>query len=190
RNTSSSDAAVFGLDPARILLSPLPDAELDSAQLRCPKCHHIQPVAPARVDLWSGGPCPRMRCTGRLETHPVRVDNFYRNLYRSGRLRHLVSHEHTALLDVTTRQQVERSFSSGESPIDPNVLTCTPTLELGIDIGDLSTVGLASLPRSPANYLQRVGRAGRSTGNALVLATVPSSPRDLYYLSEPKNLIN
>lgn len=61
---------------------------------------------------------------------------------------------------------------------------------MGIDIGDLSTIVLASLPRTPANYLQRVGRAGRSTGNALVLATVPSNPRDLYYLAEPRHLID
>jgi Lhr-like helicase len=88
------------------------------------------------------------------------------------------------------RQDVEQRFKSGVSPIDPNVLTCTPTLELGIDIGELSIVVLASLPRAPANYLQRVGRAGRATGNALVLATVPSNPRDLYYLAEPKHLID
>lgn len=190
RRTSQTDAAVFGLDPARIELIPLNNSELEHAHLRCPKCHHIQPVAPKRFDRWLSAPCPRMRCTGHLEPHRVREDNFYRRLYRSGRLRHLVSHEHTALLDDDTRLEVERRFSNGSSPIDPNVLTCTPTLELGIDIGDLSTVGLASLPPTPANYLQRVGRAGRSTGNALVLATVPSSPRELYYLSEPKHLID
>jgi ATP-dependent helicase YprA (DUF1998 family) len=190
RYTSESGASVFGLDPAHILLVPLSDAELESTHLRCPKCHHIQPIPPARAELWQQAPCPRVRCSGRLEPYAVRQDNFYRTLYQSGRLRHLVTHEHTALLDDQTRQQVERRFARGDSPIDPNVLTCTPTLELGIDIGDLSMVGLASLPRSPANYLQRVGRAGRSTGNALVLATVPSSPRDLYYLSEPKHLID
>lgn len=190
RSTSQSGASVFGLEPRRILLTPLDDTDLSAAQLQCPTCHHIQPVAPARAELWQQAPCPRMRCTGSLQPHPVRTENFYRVMYRAGRLRHLVTHEHTALLDDDTRQQVERSFTQHESPVDPNVLTCTPTLELGIDIGDLSTVGLASLPRSPANYLQRVGRAGRATGNALILATVPSSPRDLYYLSEPKHLIN
>ncbi|MFC4003746.1 DEAD/DEAH box helicase [Prauserella oleivorans] len=190
RYTSQSDASVYGLEPARILLVPLTDEDLETTQLHCPQCHHIQPVPPGRAELWRNAPCPRMRCTGHLEPRAMRADNFYRNLYRSGRLRHLVTHEHTALLDDATRQHVERAFAGGHSPIDPNVLTCTPTLELGIDIGDLSTVGLASLPRSPANYLQRVGRAGRSTGNALVLATVPSSPRDLYFLSEPKHLIN
>ncbi|HEU0088761.1 MAG TPA: DEAD/DEAH box helicase [Pseudonocardiaceae bacterium] len=190
RYTSRSGAAVFGLDPERILLTCLPDTDLDRAQLHCPSCHHIQPTAPARAVLWDGAPCPRMRCDGRLELHPVRADNFYRTLYQSGRLRHLVTHEHTALLDDALRADVERRFKSGASPIDPNVLTCTPTLELGIDIGELSIVALASLPRGPANYLQRVGRAGRSTGNALVLATVPSNPRDLYYLAEPKHLID
>src|SRR5690606_16699879 len=124
---------------------------------------HIQPVAPKRFDRWLSAPCPRMRCTGHLEPHRVREDNFYRRLYRSGRLRHLVSHEHTALLDDDTRLEVERRFSNGSSPIDPNVLTCTPTVELGIDIGDLSTVGLASLPPTPANYLQRVGREASPT---------------------------
>ncbi|MGH3793508.1 MAG: helicase-related protein [Pseudonocardiaceae bacterium] len=172
------------------MLTRLNDPELERSQLRCPSCHHIQPTAPARASLWDGAPCPRMRCDGRLEFHPVRADNFYRALYQFGRLRHLVTHEHTALLDDAVRQDVEQRFKSGASPIDPNVLTCTPTLELGIDIGDLSTVTLASLPRAPANYLQRVGRAGRSTGNALVLATVPSNPRDLYYLAEPKHLID
>ena len=62
-------------------------------------------------------------------------------------------------------------------------------MELGIDIGDLSTVALASLPRSTANYLQRIGRAGRSTGNAFILAAVSSSPRDLYYFAQPTHLI-
>ncbi|MDV6012304.1 DEAD/DEAH box helicase [Haloechinothrix sp. LS1_15] len=190
RRTTRSDASVFGFKPDHLLLAPLDDEQFTNSHLRCPTCHHIQPVPPDRVQLWLDAPCPRMRCTGTLEPRPVRPDNFYRQLYQSGRLRHLVSHEHTAMLDDVTRQQVERSFSTGTSPIDPNVLTCTPTLELGIDIGDLSTVGLASLPRGPANYLQRVGRAGRSTGNALILATVPTGSRDLYYLSEPKHLID
>ena len=57
-------------------------------------------------------------------------------------------------------------------PNAPNVLVATPTLEMGIDIGDLSAVLLSSLPRTVASYVQRVGRAGRLTGNALALAYV------------------
>ena len=72
---------------------------------------------------------------------------------------------------------------------DPNVLTCTPTLELGIDIGDLSLVALTSLPRSTASYLQRVGRAGRLTGSSLVLSLLPARPLELQRLADPLTMI-
>jgi hypothetical protein len=62
-------------------------------------------------------------------------------------------------------------------------------MELGIDIGDLSAVLLTSVPRGPASYLQRVGRAGRLSGNALVAAFVPSEPRALYYLEQPEAML-
>jgi Lhr-like helicase len=83
----------------------------------------------------------------------------------------VVAREHTSLLDDATRILYETQFKSGaDNPQAPNVLVATPTLEMGIDIGDLSCVMLASLPTSVASYLQRVGRAGRLTGNSLVLA--------------------
>ena len=76
------------------------------------------------------------------------------------------------------------------SPHAPNVLVATPTLEMGIDIGDLSTVFLASLPRTVASYLQRVGRAGRLTGNALNLAYVTGRGEHLPKLGDPLSVIN
>ncbi|MFH8755313.1 helicase-related protein [Streptomyces atroolivaceus] len=69
------------------------------------------------------------------------------------------------------------------------MLSCSPTLELGIEISGLSAVVLASLPKGPANYIQRVGRAGRSTGNAYLLTMVDRGPRDRYYLEEPRLMI-
>ena len=191
RTTSASGSAIYGLAPEAIVLSPGTDDEAKTGLLRlgCSECDHVQPVSAARAVQWQGSPCPRMRCGGRL--HPVELDpgNFYRGLYRSGRLRRIVATEHTGLLDRDEREQVEATFKAGDSPVHPNVLACTPTLELGIDIGALSTVTLSSLPRTPANYLQRVGRAGRSNGNALILATIPTAPRDLYYFAEPLHLI-
>ena len=65
-----------------------------------------------------------------------------------------------------------------------------PTLEMGIDIGDLSTVVLASLPRTVASYLQRVGRAGRLTGNALNLAFVTGRGEHLPRIGDPLSVIN
>lgn len=192
QRTSTSGAQVYGLEPAKIRLRRVRDEELadGSATLRCPQCLHVQPCTPATAELWNGAPCPRMRCQGILAPLPRPEANFYRRLYRSGRIRRIVTHEHTSLLDGEARQRVEEEFKAAASPVAPNILTCTPTLELGIDVGDLSTVTLASLPRAAANYLQRVGRAGRATGNAFVLAAVPSHPRDLYYFAEPKHLLD
>ncbi|WP_032399100.1 DEAD/DEAH box helicase [Rhodococcoides fascians] len=184
RRSGERGAKVYGLAADKIILDPN-----GVVRLQCPDCHHLQPASVERVTVWDGAPCPRMRCAGTLHVVDSESKNFYRSLYQTHRIRRIVSHEHTGLLDREEREEVEARFKSGRSPIDPNILACTPTLELGIDIGDLSTVALASLPRSTANYLQRIGRAGRSTGNAFVLAAVPSSPRDLYYFSQPTNLL-
>ncbi|MGU3292509.1 DEAD/DEAH box helicase [Williamsia sp. M5A3_1d] len=184
RRAGERGAHIYGLDAAAVLLDGA-----DVARLECPVCHHVQPSAATRVAIREGAPCPRMRCTGRLGAVEIEPTNFYRDLYRSGRIRRIVSAEHTGLLDRDERELVEARFKDGGSASDPNILACTPTLELGIDIGDLSTVALASLPRSTASYLQRVGRAGRSTGNAFVLAAVPTSPRDLYFFAEPEHLL-
>ncbi len=68
-------------------------------------------------------------------------------------------------------------------------LTAMPTLEMGIDIGDLSSVMLTSVPRTPASYIQRVGRSGRSSGNSLVTTFVPTDTHGLYYLADPEAML-
>ncbi len=70
------------------------------------------------------------------------------------------------------------------------MLVATPTLEMGIDIGDLSTVMLASLPDSVAKYQQRVGRGGRLTGSSLSLTYVTGRGDNLPRLGEPLSMIN
>ena len=64
-------------------------------------------------------------------------------------------------------------------------MSATPTLELGIDVGDLSTVVLCSVPPAQANYLQRIGRAGRRDGNAFTATVATGQPHDLYFYAEP-----
>ncbi|MCK5232619.1 MAG: DUF1998 domain-containing protein, partial [Desulfobulbaceae bacterium] len=70
-----------------------------------------------------------------------------------------------------------------------NLLSCTPTLEMGIDIGDLSSLILCSVPPAQANYIQRIGRAGRRDGNALNLTVANARPHDLYFYSEPEEML-
>ena len=72
---------------------------------------------------------------------------------------------------------------------DPNVLSCTPTLEMGIDIGDLSTVILCNMPPAESQFLQRAGRAGRKDGNSLNLIIAKTKPHDLYFYADPLDMI-
>src|SRR5699024_830795 len=98
---------------------------------------------------------------------------------------------HDALPIYAVRLKYESQFKAKDpGPGAPNVLVATPTLEMGIDIGDLSTVMLSSLPRRVSSYLQRVGRAGRLTGNALVLAYVTGRGDQLPRLGDPLSVID
>ena len=60
---------------------------------------------------------------------------------------------------------------------------------MGINIGDLSSIALCSVPPKPSNYLQRVGRAGRVNGNSFVLTVANARPHDLYFYFEPEEMI-
>ena len=114
---------------------------------------------------------------------------YYQNRYRKGALRRVVSREHTGLLATEDREQLERDFTKATHSDDPNVLTCTSTLEMGIDIGDLSSTMLCSIPPTTASYLQRVGRAGRATGTALIVSIVNQRPHDLFFFGRPAEML-
>ncbi len=117
---------------------------------------------------------------------------WFGRLYRHGRVRRIVAAEHTALVEREDRERLQRVFAKPPDrrrPWEPNLVSATPTLELGIDIGDLSTVTLCSVPPGTANYRQRAGRAGRRDGNALVLTVANAEPHDLYFYAEPLEML-
>ncbi|MCO8302921.1 DEAD/DEAH box helicase [Streptomyces sp. RKCA744] len=202
RRTNMADRqqghGVYGLTPGHVRVRPLDDEQTALAALTCPICGWTQTVPPERASVWQGMRCPLKRCEGAL-TRPsgdaggraardYRFD-YYRRLYREAEPYSVVAAEHTGVLKRREREEVEKGFRVGVKHTDPNVLSCTPTLELGIDIGQLEAVILASLPPSTAGYVQRVGRAGRHTGNAFMVSLADTSPRALYHLAEPRHLI-
>jgi ATP-dependent helicase YprA (DUF1998 family) len=190
--TSQSGATIYALRPERIIVSPTTEDDLAAQRhlLACETCHATTPGSTTTVDQLDGAPCLVVRCRGRLRRAPLEA-GFYRNLYRSPDMRRVVAREHTSLLDDAERLAYETGFKApATNPQSPNVLVATPTLEMGIDIGDLSAVMLASLPRTVASYLQRVGRAGRLTGNALNLAYVTGRGDQLPKIGDPLSVIN
>lgn len=143
-----------------------------------------------------GQPCRDRVCNGRLKhaSSDKELDRqgYYRRLYLSADIQRVVAKEHTSLLERPVREEVERRFKANHHPVRPgdvNVLSATPTLEMGIDIGDLSAVLQCSVPPRQASYIQRAGRAGRSTGNALVMTMANAIPHDLYFWHEPRTMI-
>ncbi|MDH6625674.1 Zn-finger nucleic acid-binding protein [Streptomyces sp. LBL] len=209
RTARDRQSRVYGLQPGHIEVRLLGDTVVNKAFVSCEDCGWQQVVAPERRTRWYGHPCPRYRCKGSLTAPQPGLSgtgtdvsrfgalaqerdytgDYYRRLYLTGGTFRVVTAEHTGMLSRPQRERVERTFKAGTHYTDPNVLSCTPTLELGIDIGDLSAVLLGSLPAGPANYVQRAGRAGRRTGNALIVAFGGRKARDLYYLDEPREMI-
>ena len=90
--------------------------------------------------------------------------------------------EHTAQLDKGTRSNFTEDFKKGVI----NVLNCSTTMEMGVDLSDINTVVMNNVPPHPANYLQRAGRAGRrneTRSNTFTLCG--STPRDRYVFKHP-----
>ena len=83
-----------------------------------------------------------------------------RPLYLSG--------EHSAQQNDKRLKQLEDKFEKAEI----NILNCSTTMEMGVDIGGISTVVMNNVPPGPANYLQRAGRAGRRKESKSVAFTV------------------
>lgn len=163
----------------------------DQAHLICSKTERSLVRPPLEAMLWEGA--PSMEYYADAGTYRVSDCNsrqvYYQNRYRKGALRRVVAHEHTGLLSTEDRERLERTFIHNKHTDDPNVLTCTSTLEMGIDIGDLSSTMLCSIPPNTASYLQRIGRAGRATGTALIVSVVNQRPHDLFFYSRPIEML-
>lgn len=72
---------------------------------------------------------------------------------------------HHGSLSREIREQTEEALKKGDRPA---TAICTTTLELGIDIGSVSSVAQIGPPPSVASLRQRLGRSGRRGGPAIL----------------------
>ncbi len=165
--------------------------KLDSTHLRiyqpkkwyiCPRCKRITPYN-------LHGVCPSYQCTGILEEIDIAEhfqENHYYSLYNTLDIRSLRVVEHTAQLSKEIAYDYQKKFKQKE--ID--VLSCSTTFEMGVDVGTLETVFMRNMPPSPANYAQRAGRAGRSKlASAFALTFCNKRSHDFSYFNRPVNMI-
>jgi len=100
----------------------------------------------------------------------------------------LISAVDTGKTSAEERKNIEASFKK-DKVNSINFLVATPTLELGIDIGDLNMVGLLYSPPSPAQYVQRIGRCGRRGYSSMGITFFSKNAIDANYYEKVIDLI-
>ncbi|MHA1251090.1 MAG: DEAD/DEAH box helicase [Candidatus Helarchaeota archaeon] len=155
--------------------------------LKCPKCHRTYYFKKFRSCAWRN--CPD------LIISDIDKDHFYLNLYKQlpDKESEIHAKEHSAQIPGEEREDFEQKFLSNEIG-SINVLVCTPTMELGIDIGDLSAILMRNVPPDPSRYAQRSGRAGRKNQPSIVLVFcgtgIAKGPHDQYFYKEPEKIVS
>ena len=118
--------------------------------------------------------CTAFRCSGDVEEilpaerAILQQRHHYLATYEESNHVTVRAREHTASLSTELREQIERDFAERRL----NLISCTTTMEMGVDLGELEAVVNLNVPPGVANYQQRTGRAGRRAQAAPFCVTV------------------
>lgn len=124
-----------------------------------------------------GGKCSAWLCEGNStpvdpsEAFPVQKHHFVARYEQAPPA--AIAREHTAAISTEVRSQIEDGFRLGRV----NLLSCTTTMEMGVDLGDLEAVLCRNVPPGISNYQQRAGRAGRRAQVAPLALTIARQSR-------------
>jgi len=178
--------------------------DLDKTWFQCSSCSSLSPLA-------FNGRCLNCGSTEVREADPkqdrylVARKGYWRHpvveaLSPTGKVANLYVEEHTAQLSNRDHRNVHSTTEKHElrfqdillddrdKPID--VLSCTTTMEVGIDIGSLVAVALRNVPPQRENYQQRAGRAGRRGASVSSVVTYSQNgPHDSFYFLNPRSMV-
>lgn len=156
---------------------------IESKFYQCNRCGRLTPYNIRNK-------CTQDKCLGTLfEVNPdeALANNYYRHQYKTKKIESIVIKEHTAQLDRKRAKEYQIDFKNKKI----NILSSSTTFEMGIDIGGLETVFMRNVPPTPANYVQRAGRAGRRKDSAAYILTYCGiGSHDFTYFSEPEKMIS
>jgi ATP-dependent helicase YprA (DUF1998 family) len=130
--------------------------------------------------------CMAWRCKGTLKFEDENKDD-YDLMVLDQQFAMIRPSEHSAQVPAAKRELLERDFKSDNEKV--NTLVCTPTLELGVDIGTLDAVLMRNVPPLPSNYWQRAGRAGRRHRMAVNVTYARPVSHDRAYYKDPLKLL-
>ena len=170
------------------------------------------PIFRLRINkiLWKRGDCKTIKPDPikqlAYKSQSPQPNPFFLKLYQRDftKGKRLEAADHTGQLSVAERQDREDRFRAEwyieddrKCPDDNKIhnesisaLFCSPTMELGVDIGGLSAVHMRNAPPNATNYVQRSGRAGRSGQGALVFTYCSSfSSHDRHYFQHQPDLV-
>ena len=151
----------------------------------CPKCKTV--VTRDRLRL-----CLNSSCGNVVPEQTDLRDSYFYDLYSLpfDEAVDILAAEHSGQIEGDLRKELETRFRDDD---ELNTIVCTPTMELGIDIGDLSNVFMRNVPPNPSNYAQRSGRAGRQNQPSLVTTFCGSgfgrASHDQYFYQRPERII-
>jgi ATP-dependent helicase YprA (DUF1998 family) len=174
-NALPRTAGAHQVDADKLLLTP------HQGFFQCDTCRrlHLRTNPTDRCMAW--------RCEGTLVWQEEPEDN-YDLLLLDQEFSMMKVREHSAQIPGPDRERIERQFKDPNSS-RLNTLVCTPTLELGVDIGGLDAVLMRNVPPLPANYWQRAGRAGRRHRMALDVTYARGASHDRAYFNEPLKML-
>ncbi len=162
--------------------------QIDTSKTKqvCPRCQSVHHFLTLKK-------CFKTTCRTTLASKDLSQNYFLRTYTRPlDEGVELRAKEHSGQIRGDDRIIIEQSFKNPEDPL--NVIVCTPTMELGIDIGELNIVTLRNIPPSPSNYAQRAGRAGRKGQASLITAYAgvgsARGPHDQYFYRFPEKMIS